>query len=337
MNLKKMLLSLITIMMFVVFVLASNIVYATTLQSGQEIYMGIIELMTNDTPNMGYAINKPGDANAAKIWNIVKYKSSTSSQYDDINIYCVKAGIGFTQTDNGIIKRAAYNVFYDMKTEREAIKTQNDILKDLVEKTITENGTTILLWLLFGSLLCGVGGFVALHILITNMNALAKAYNKQNGYSQSENNTSGSVSEPSNNNAQRVSSMQIPPVNKRTNSAAGYYGDDEQTTLLSQNVMEQTVRGILYFVHNQQSVTVDQDEFRIGKKADLVDYAINNSTSVSRQHAMITRRRGQFFLTDLGSTNGTFINNNRISGSVELQDGDNIRFADVICVFNIIE
>ena len=201
----------------------------------------------------------------------------------------------------------------------------------------TENGTTILLWLLFGSLLCGVGGFVALHILITNMNALAKAYNKQNGYSQSENNTSGSVSEPSNNNAQRVSSMQIPPVNKRTNSAAGYYGDDEQTTLLSQNVMEQTVRGILYFVHNQQSVTVDQDEVRIGKKADLVDYAINNSTSVSRQHAMITRRRGQFFLTDLGSTNGTFINNNRISGSVELQDGDNIRFADVICVFNIIE
>ncbi len=142
MNLKKIQLSLITVMVFVVFILAQSVVYATTLQSGQEVYMGITELMTDDTPNMGYAIGKPGNENAAKIWNIVKYKSSTSSEYEDGNIYCVKAGVGFTQTDNGTIKRAAYNVFYDMKTERDAIKAQNEILKALVEKTITENGTT---------------------------------------------------------------------------------------------------------------------------------------------------------------------------------------------------
>lgn len=42
-----------------------------------------------------------------------------------------------------------------------------------------ENGTTILLWYIFGSFLCGIGPFVAMHILIKNTNALAFAYNTQ--------------------------------------------------------------------------------------------------------------------------------------------------------------
>lgn len=40
-----------------------------------------------------------------------------------------------------------------------------------------ENGTTILMWFIFGSMLCGIGPFVAMNILIKNMNALAHAYN----------------------------------------------------------------------------------------------------------------------------------------------------------------
>ncbi len=43
-----------------------------------------------------------------------------------------------------------------------------------------ENGTTVLLWHLFGALLCGVGPFIAINILIKNMNALAHAYNQGN-------------------------------------------------------------------------------------------------------------------------------------------------------------
>lgn len=43
----------------------------------------------------------------------------------------------------------------------------------------TENGTTILMWFIFGSLLCGIGPFIAMNIIIKNMNALAHAYNTQ--------------------------------------------------------------------------------------------------------------------------------------------------------------
>jgi hypothetical protein len=40
-----------------------------------------------------------------------------------------------------------------------------------------ENGTTVLLWLVFGSLLCGLGAWIAMHILIKNSNAICAAYN----------------------------------------------------------------------------------------------------------------------------------------------------------------
>lgn len=42
----------------------------------------------------------------------------------------------------------------------------------------SENGTTVLMWLIFGALLCGIGPFIAMNILINNMNRLAHAYNE---------------------------------------------------------------------------------------------------------------------------------------------------------------
>ena len=43
--------------------------------------------------------------------------------------------------------------------------------------TFTENGTTVLLWLIVGSFVCGIGAFVAMHLIIKNSTALAVAYN----------------------------------------------------------------------------------------------------------------------------------------------------------------
>lgn len=41
----------------------------------------------------------------------------------------------------------------------------------------SENGTSVLMWMIFGALLCGIGPFVAMNILIKNTNTLAFAYN----------------------------------------------------------------------------------------------------------------------------------------------------------------
>lgn len=46
--------------------------------------------------------------------------------------------------------------------------------------SFTENGTTVLMWSLFGAMLCGIGPFIGLHILFKNTNTLCTAYNNYN-------------------------------------------------------------------------------------------------------------------------------------------------------------
>lgn len=45
-----------------------------------------------------------------------------------------------------------------------------------------ENGTTVLLWLIFGSFICGIGPFVAMYILIKNTNQICAGYNRAHGF-----------------------------------------------------------------------------------------------------------------------------------------------------------
>jgi pSer/pThr/pTyr-binding forkhead associated (FHA) protein len=47
-------------------------------------------------------------------------------------------------------------------------------------------------------------------------------------------------------------------------------------------------------------------------------------TTVSQLHARVFRRDGSFFLEDLGSTNGTWLNRARVGGAVPLKRGDRV-------------
>ncbi len=42
-----------------------------------------------------------------------------------------------------------------------------------------ENGTTLLLWMIIGSLLCFIGSYVGIYFLLNNVNAICSAYNQQ--------------------------------------------------------------------------------------------------------------------------------------------------------------
>lgn len=44
----------------------------------------------------------------------------------------------------------------------------------------------------------------------------------------------------------------------------------------------------------------------------------------SREHAVIRREGRRSFIEDMGSTNGTFLNGERVQGSVNLRDGDQL-------------
>jgi len=56
---------------------------------------------------------------------------------------------------------------------------------------------------------------------------------------------------------------------------------------------------------------------------------------VSRRHMKITQDGGQYVIEDLGSTNGTFVNGQRISRPVLLQHGDFIRIGETIFAFEL--
>ena len=55
--------------------------------------------------------------------------------------------------------------------------------------------------------------------------------------------------------------------------------------------------------------------------------------SVSTQHAKLQRRDGVWILMDLGSTNGTFVDGEKVSGETPIAPGSTVRFGDASVVF----
>lgn len=83
-------------------------------------------------------------------------------------------------------------------------------------------------------------------------------------------------------------------------------------------------------------VLIDKILFHIGKLPSENDYHINNNL-VSRKHAVITYDCGMFYIEDLNSKNGTYLNDKRIipNQKIKLTGGDRIAFANQSFVFRI--
>ncbi|MBN2386695.1 MAG: FHA domain-containing protein [Anaerolineales bacterium] len=58
------------------------------------------------------------------------------------------------------------------------------------------------------------------------------------------------------------------------------------------------------------------------------------SKSVSREHARIRQDGHRWLVEDLGSTNGTFLNEERVIGDLELRDGDALKVGEVTFLFH---
>lgn len=80
--------------------------------------------------------------------------------------------------------------------------------------------------------------------------------------------------------------------------------------------------GINAFASIQQPL--DSRRITIGSSAD--NNLVLAHSSVSRRHAVIRRQFGRYAVKDLGSTNGTFINGQRVARVRVIKPGDEIRF-----------
>ena len=82
-------------------------------------------------------------------------------------------------------------------------------------------------------------------------------------------------------------------------------------------------------MENRSNIIIDKDCTRIGQ-GDEADAVIGKDT-ISHFHAVINRQNQEFYLEDLNSTNGTFVNNEVLAykQKKQLKSNDIIRFADV--------
>lgn len=70
------------------------------------------------------------------------------------------------------------------------------------------------------------------------------------------------------------------------------------------------------------SIPLKKDEFTIGRSSDCTLRA--GSDSISRRHCEITRSDDEWVVKDLGSRNGTLVNDQKITGPTLLKEGDEL-------------
>lgn len=86
---------------------------------------------------------------------------------------------------------------------------------------------------------------------------------------------------------------------------------------------------VLHNENNNHTITINKAIFTIGKKASAVDGAISYSENISRTHCKIESQNGRYYIEDLNSTNGTYINGKPVKGKTLLQPGETLRLADI--------
>ena len=79
-----------------------------------------------------------------------------------------------------------------------------------------------------------------------------------------------------------------------------------------------------------QNFELTEGENVIGRLGDAVQLS---DGTVSRQHARLLRRDGQWFIEDMGSANGTFVNGVRLSHPLAIDRGDQVRCGSTLLIF----
>ena len=109
-----------------------------------------------------------------------------------------------------------------------------------------------------------------------------------------------------------------------------------ETTLLDSGAGETTLLGgagggaYLIRKKNGEKIAITSQNFAIGKERRRVNYCISDNTSVSRYHAVITKKGSDYYITDQKSSNFTFVNGVQVSPYQEtlLTDKSTLKLSD---------
>ena len=86
----------------------------------------------------------------------------------------------------------------------------------------------------------------------------------------------------------------------------------------------------------KEKIFLDKEKNYVGRDASQCTVTITDAEDVSRRHAVIHNRENQYYLSDLGSRNGTYVNGMALKPNeqVLLNDGVAIRFGSASYIFH---
>lgn len=105
----------------------------------------------------------------------------------------------------------------------------------------------------------------------------------------------------------------------------------DETTCLS--AFDSGVHKLVAVAGGMSDVELNDYPYLLGSRKDSVDIYINDK-AVSRMHAQIVKREEEIYIIDLSSTNGTYVNNNKIMGNESIiKTGDELRLGNSFFTF----
>ncbi len=109
--------------------------------------------------------------------------------------------------------------------------------------------------------------------------------------------------------------------------------NEEDTTVLSvvEGEQKEEAKVLAHLLTSEdRRIDITKDEFTLGKSEQKADYAIENK-SVSRAHLMIIHKEDKFFVKDLSSLNGSFLNGEKLNPQeeVQIENEAELKLADV--------
>lgn len=101
----------------------------------------------------------------------------------------------------------------------------------------------------------------------------------------------------------------------------------------------QLFNGWLEKLDTHEKILLEQEETVFGRDKSQCTVEISGFDGVSRRHAVIVNRNDEFYVMDLGSRNGTYLQGVRLQAGQRslLHDGDNLRFGNARFLFREIK
>lgn len=127
----------------------------------------------------------------------------------------------------------------------------------------------------------------------------------------------------------------VPPSPTPASAPAPMPEGAGETTLLDSGAGETTLlssAGSAYLIRkkNGEKISINSQNFKIGKERRRVNYCISDNTSVSRVHCEIVKKGADYYAVDQGATNFTFVNGVQLSPRQEtlLSDQSILKLSD---------